>query len=53
MNLSADKTDGAQKGRSKTYSTEENSKGKVQAESMGELKGHFFQSSEQEFVHNF
>jgi len=29
MNLSTDKTDGAQKGRSKTESTEENSKGKV------------------------
>lgn len=29
MNLSTDKTDGTQKGRSKTESTEENSKGKV------------------------
>ena len=42
MNLSTDKTDGSQKGRSKTDSTEENSKGKGQTESGGELKEHFF-----------
>ena len=38
MNLSADKADSTQKGRSKTISTEENSKGKVWTENLGELK---------------